>query len=88
LIFCTVRNFFEDTQNRNRENRSRQSKNWKTDYRRHDSKSIQKLDGPEISKIFKTIIIDECHHIPAKSYAATISKLSPYYQYGLTATPL
>ncbi len=47
----------------------------------------KKLDDPEISKTFKTIIIDECHHIPAKSYAATISKLSPYYQYGLTATP-
>lgn len=47
----------------------------------------KKLDDPEISKTFKTIIIDECHHIPAKSYAATISKLYPYYQYGLTATP-
>ncbi len=47
----------------------------------------KKIDNPEISKTFKTVIIDECHHIPAKSYAATISKLSPYYQYGLTATP-
>ncbi len=46
----------------------------------------KKLDDPEISKTFKTVIIDECHHIPAKSFAATISKLSPYYQYGLTAT--
>ncbi len=47
----------------------------------------KKLNDPDISKTFKTIIIDECHHIPAKSYAATISKLPPYYQYGLTATP-
>ncbi|WP_430907466.1 TOTE conflict system archaeo-eukaryotic primase domain-containing protein [Maribacter sp. 2-571] len=47
----------------------------------------KKIDNLQISKIFKTIIIDECHHIPAKSYASIISKLSPYYQYGLTATP-
>lgn len=51
---------------------------------------IQSLDktlkNPEFSEIFKTVIIDECHHIPAKSYSSTISKLSPYYQYGLTAT--
>ncbi len=47
----------------------------------------KKLDAPEIPKAFKTIIIDECHHIPAQSYATTISKLFPYYQYGLTATP-
>lgn len=47
----------------------------------------KKIDNPEISKIFKTVIIDECHHIPAQSYAATISRLFPYYQYGLTATP-
>lgn len=47
----------------------------------------KKVDDPELIKKFKTVIIDECHHIPAKSYASTISKLFPYYQYGLTATP-
>jgi superfamily II DNA or RNA helicase len=47
----------------------------------------KKIDNPEISKIFKTVIIDECHHIPAQSYAATVSRLFPYYLYGLTATP-
>jgi len=36
---------------------------------------------------FGTIIIDECHHIPAMSYRNTIGKLSSYYLYGLTATP-
>src|SRR5690606_18770910 len=36
---------------------------------------------------FGTIVVDECHHIPAKTFRNTISKLSPYYQYGLTATP-
>jgi len=47
----------------------------------------KKVELLEIEKHFKAIIIDECHHIPAQTYAATISKLSPYYQYGLTATP-
>jgi len=47
----------------------------------------KRLEGLEAEKNFKTILIDECHHIPAETYAATISKLSPYYQYGLTATP-
>ncbi len=36
---------------------------------------------------FGTIIIDECHHIPAEIYRDTIGKLSSYYLYGLTATP-
>lgn len=48
----------------------------------------KKLDKqPDIAKSFGTILIDECHHIPADSYRDTISKLTPYYQYGLTATP-
>ena len=41
----------------------------------------------EIKNTGKTIIIDECHHIPAKSYSNIIAGLEPYYQYGLTATP-
>lgn len=36
---------------------------------------------------FGTLIVDECHHIPAKSYRNVISKIPSYYQYGLTATP-
>lgn len=47
----------------------------------------KKIDDIETLKVFKTIIIDECHHIPAETYSKTISKLFPYYQYGLTATP-
>ena len=50
----------------------------------------KKLDGDEkqkIEKAFGTIIVDECHHIPAKSYRDTIAKLHTYYLYGLTATP-
>jgi hypothetical protein len=29
----------------------------------------------------------ECHHIPAKTFSNVIARFSPYYQYGLTATP-
>lgn len=35
---------------------------------------------------FGLIIIDECHHLPAKSYRDLIMKLSSQYCYGLTAT--
>ncbi len=46
------------------------------------SKNIQ-----EISDKFGTIIIDECHHIPAKTFRELIVNFNPYYLYGLTATP-
>lgn len=36
---------------------------------------------------FGTIIVDECHHIPAETFRNTIEKLHTYYLYGLTATP-
>ncbi|MDD3771974.1 MAG: DEAD/DEAH box helicase family protein [Weeksellaceae bacterium] len=36
---------------------------------------------------FGTIIVDECHHIPAETFRNTIEKLQTYYLYGLTATP-
>ncbi|WP_231367553.1 DEAD/DEAH box helicase [Gillisia sp. JM1] len=36
---------------------------------------------------FGTIIVDECHHVPAKTFRNTIEKLQAYYLYGLTATP-
>jgi superfamily II DNA or RNA helicase len=37
---------------------------------------------------FGLIIIDECHHVPAKTFRDTISRFSSYYLYGLTATPI
>lgn len=36
---------------------------------------------------FGTIILDECHHIPAETFRNTIEKLKTFYLYGLTATP-
>lgn len=41
----------------------------------------------EIKNSFGTIIVDECHHIPAESFRNTISKLNTFYLFGLTATP-
>lgn len=40
-----------------------------------------------INRAFGTIIIDECHHVPAETFRNTISQLHTYYIYGLTATP-
>lgn len=36
---------------------------------------------------FGTIIVDECHHVPAETFRNAIEKLEAYYLYGLTATP-
>lgn len=36
---------------------------------------------------FGTIIVDECHHVPAETFRNTVEKLVAYYLYGLTATP-
>jgi len=49
------------------------------------SKRLEKQ--PDLANSFGTVLIDECHHIPAETYNHTIAKLIPYYQYGLTATP-
>jgi superfamily II DNA or RNA helicase len=40
-----------------------------------------------IQNAFGTIIVDECHHVPAETFRNTIEKLQAYYLYGLTATP-
>ncbi len=44
-------------------------------------------DLHELKEKFGMIIIDECHHIPAKTFRRVISGLNPEYLYGLTATP-
>ncbi len=51
------------------------------------SKELIKIELDGFKYSFGTIIVDECHHIPAKTYRDTISKLPTYYLYGLTATP-
>jgi superfamily II DNA or RNA helicase len=50
-------------------------------------KEIGKNDTTDITSEFGTIIVDECHHVPAETYNTIVSKLHCYYIYGLTATP-
>jgi len=41
----------------------------------------------QLQNQFGTILVDECHHIPAETFRNTIEKLNTFYLYGLTATP-
>jgi superfamily II DNA or RNA helicase len=50
-------------------------------------KALEKPEGRELQNAFGTIIVDECHHIPALTFRETLSKLHTHYLYGLTATP-
>ena len=51
--------------------------------------TIQSLPNhiADIEGKFGTIIVDECHHVPATTFRNTIEKLHAFYLYGLTATP-
>ena len=51
------------------------------------SKELNKPESDSFTNSFGTVLVDECHHIPAKTYRDTIAKLPTYYLYGLTATP-
>jgi superfamily II DNA or RNA helicase len=48
---------------------------------------VKTQDMNDLRDKFGTIIIDECHHIPAKTFRNVIAHLNPEYLYGLTATP-
>jgi hypothetical protein len=50
--------------------------------------SLQSDSLPEkIYHSFGTILVDECHHIPAKTFREVIINFHSYYLYGFTATP-
>jgi len=52
--------------------------------------SLTRLNENDLNNLtskFGTIIVDECHHLPAKSFRNIISKFKSHYLYGLTATP-
>ncbi|MBI2335041.1 DEAD/DEAH box helicase family protein [Candidatus Daviesbacteria bacterium] len=50
--------------------------------------SLLKMNNlDDISKSFGTILLDECHHVPARTFRELISNLNSYYLYGLTAAP-
>ncbi len=44
-------------------------------------------DLTKILDQFGCVLIDECHHVPAKTYRSVVSQISSKYLYGLTATP-
>jgi len=44
-------------------------------------------EGKEISEGFGTVIVDECHHVPARMFREAVARCNPKYLYGLTATP-
>jgi len=51
--------------------------------------SLATIDAAsEIFTSFGMIIIDECHHVPAKTFRQVVQNFSSYYLYGLTATPV
>jgi len=50
-------------------------------------KALATSENAALMNAFGTIIIDECHHVPAETYQRVIGKLNSYYMYGLTATP-
>ncbi|HMG10157.1 MAG TPA: DEAD/DEAH box helicase family protein, partial [Mucilaginibacter sp.] len=50
-------------------------------------KALESTESLELMNAFGTVIIDECHHVPAETYQRVIGKLNSYYMYGLTATP-
>ena len=50
--------------------------------------SLQSDSLPDdIYQSFGTILVDECHHIPAKTFREVIIHFHSYYLYGFTATP-
>ena len=51
------------------------------------SKEVEKSENNPCIEAFGTVIVDECHHIPAETYRKTIGKLNCFYMYGFTATP-
>ncbi len=51
--------------------------------------SLQSNGLPDnIYKSFGTVIVDECHHLPAKTFSKVINQFHSYFLYGLTATPI
>lgn len=47
----------------------------------------QSLELIDVGKEFGLVILDECHHLPARTFLKVMGKFPSYYMYGLTATP-
>ncbi len=44
-------------------------------------------DWGDVPSMFGTVILDECHHVPAKMFREVVSRFKGKYRFGLTATP-
>jgi len=49
--------------------------------------TLSNTSSEELDKKFGLILVDECHHMPARTFRKVITKFNPYYLYGLTSTP-
>jgi superfamily II DNA or RNA helicase len=48
--------------------------------------SLVERDLEEVSAWCGQVVVDECHHVPAKTFASVLRRLKPTYLLGLTAT--
>jgi len=48
--------------------------------------SLARRDLDELAGHWSQVVVDECHHVPAKTFAAVVRQLRPRYLLGLTAT--
>ncbi len=51
------------------------------------AKALESPEAANLKNAFGTILIDECHHVPAETFRDTIDQLHTFFLYGLTATP-
>ena len=50
--------------------------------------TLHRIDvAKELNGKFGLMIVDECHHVPAKMFREVITQLNTHHLYGLTATP-
>lgn len=50
-------------------------------------RTLVRRDLSEIKNVFGSVVIDECHHIPASTFIAVVRQFSAPFVLGLTATP-
>ena len=49
--------------------------------------TLAKANLKDVASKFGLVLVDECHHMPARTVRDVITQFSPKYLYGLTATP-
>ncbi|MBM2821052.1 MAG: type restriction enzyme, res subunit [Candidatus Berkelbacteria bacterium] len=49
--------------------------------------TLYRMDLKDMRQKFGLLLVDECHHMPAKMFRQVITQFNSYYLYGLTATP-